>query len=429
MPVPLTPFCHESGAASGVAEIHHERCFPARNFRHKPRWFCDLRLVTYMHMQGRQWNSNKGAVMKRSLPFLVLMAASTVLLAQTSPAPAGGWRRVNEPTPAPASMQPPVQSPGADSQDPTQPVDRSDQYGQPAQSYPQYGQPAQPAQSYPQYGQAAQPAQPKESAPAPAPQPAYGLPARVTLQPGTYVTVRVNDMLSSDRNQVGDPFSAVLAQPLVVDGIVVAQAGQSVYGRVAAVQRQHSSTPSRLGLELTGLTLADGTQAPVRSQLVSRQGGRTPAGAQAATIAGATAVGATIGSVADWGTGALAGGGIGAAAGIIGVLMTRNHPTVVYPETALTFRIESPVTISTTRAPQAFRFVGPEDYNRPMVIQTRPRPPGAYPYPAPAPYYGPYGYPYSYAYPYPYWGPSIMLWGGGYWGGPYWRGGRWGRWR
>jgi len=40
-------------------------------------------------------------------------------------------------------------------------------------------------------------------------------------------------------------------------------------------------------------------------------------------------------------------------------------PTVVYPETALTFRIETPVTISTTRAPQAFRYVDPNEYDRP----------------------------------------------------------------
>jgi hypothetical protein len=134
-----------------------------------------------------------------------------------------------------------------------------------------------------------------------------------------------------------------------------------------------------------------------------------------------------VGGIAAWGRGAAIGAGAGAAAGIIGVMVTRNHPTVVYPETALTFEITSPVTISTTRAPQAFRYVGPEDYDRPAP-QFAQRPPAAGPR---AYYYGPgyypyYGYPYPYGY-YPYspyyWGPGF---GVGIAIGPRWG---WGRWR
>src|ERR1051326_7105907 len=155
--------------------------------------------------------------------------------------------------------------------------------------------------------------------------PAYGLPREVTLKPGTYVTVRINQPLSSDRNHEGDPFSATLMQPVVVDGIVIAQRGQSVYGRVAEAEKAHVDKPSRLKLELTGLTLADGTQVQMQSQLLTRQGGSTPGAVQAGTGAGTTAVGAAIGGAAAWGTGAAIGAGAGAAAGIIGVLVTRHH--------------------------------------------------------------------------------------------------------
>ena len=51
-----------------------------------------------------------------------------------------------------------------------------------------------------------------------------------------------------------------------------------------------------------------------------------------------------------------------AAAGIIGVLLTRGRPTVIYPESVLTFRLEAPVAFSTDRAPQAFRYVDTQDY-------------------------------------------------------------------
>jgi hypothetical protein len=237
------------------------------------------------------------------------------------------------------------------------------------------------------------------------------------------VTVRIGQPLSSDRNQPGDTFVASLAQPVVVDGIVVAQRNQMVYGRVAEAEHSHADQPSRLALELTNMTLADGTQVPIRSQLVGRQGGTTPTGQQVGTVATTTAVGAMIGAVAGWGTGAAIGAGVGAAAGITGVLMTRNHATVVYPETALTFAISAPVPIETARAPQAFRYVGPEDYSHAPVNAELQRRPVAGPYPygyyAPYPYYGPYyygGY-------YPYYGGFGVVVGRGYgWGrGGYYR--------
>jgi hypothetical protein len=338
---------------------------------------------------------------------LLALAASGLVFAQTQP-PNGGWRRVGDPPPAPAAQPAPQQG-----QNP-EPVDRSEADGQQAPATPPpMTQPMDQAQMAP-------------AAP-PANRPAYGLPAMLTLKPGTYISARIAQTLSSDHNQPGDTFVAHLAQPVVVDGVVVAQRNQTVYGRVAEVQKHHADQPSRLGLELTSITLADGTQVPVRSQLITRTGTSTPAGVQAGTVAATTVGGAAIGGAVGWGTGAAIGAGAGAVAGIAGVLLTRHHPTVVYPETALTFGVEAPVTISTVRAPQAFRFVGPEDYNQPYNAQLGPRPaprPGYY-----SPYYGypaysyPYAYPYAYA-PYPYygwgWGPSVGVWVGG---------GRWGRWR
>jgi hypothetical protein len=347
---------------------------------------------------------------------LIALAATGLVLAQSQP-PTGGWRRVGDPPPQPAAAPAPaaVPAPMDQGQNP-EPVDRSDAYGQPAQPAPAAAE--VPPQAAPQPALQAAPQA------APASRPAYGLPAEVTLKPGTYVTARIDQALSSDHNQPGDTFVAQLAQPLVVDGVVVAQRGQNVYGRVAEVQKQNSGRPSRLGLELTSLTLADGTQVPIRSQLVARTGRSTPAGVQAGTVAATTGIGAAIGAAADWGTGAAIGAGAGAIAGIAGVLLTRNHPTVVYPETALTFRLESPMTISTVRAPQAFRFVGPEDYNQPYNAALQPRPPAR----APGAYFAPYGYgypsPYAYGYPYPYWG-----WGPGFGIAIYGHGGHYRRWR
>lgn len=248
-------------------------------------------------------------------------------------------------------------------------------------------------------------------------------PSQLTIKAGTYVTVRVNQALSSDHNQPGDAFSATLVRPIVVDGFVVAQTGQTLGGRVAEAQKAgRVQGVSKLAVQLTDLTVVDGQNFPVRSQLVGRTGS-TSVGRDAAAVGGTTALGAIIGGAADWGRGAAIGAGVGAAGGLIGVLLTRGHPTVIYPEQVLTFRLEEPIIVSTERSPMAFRTVEPEDYqqglqaSRPM----RQRPPcGPYGCGGPAPYagvYPPYPYPYYYGPAYPYWGPSVgFFYGRGFWG-------------
>ncbi len=270
----------------------------------------------------------------------------------------------------------------------------------------------------------AQPPNPEpvdRSAAAGAPQhslPAYGLPPQVTLKAGTYINVRINQTLSSDHSHVGDTFSASLIQPVIVDGVVVAPRGQIVYGRVGEAEKAHGGKDSRLGLELTSLTLADGTQAPIHSQLVAMHGPQTPGRVEAGTVVGTTAVGAAVGGVAARGEGAAIGAGAGAAAGLAAVLLTHNHPTLLYPETALTFNVTTPVVVNTYNAVQAFRFVGPEDYQA-NTTQVAPRPTLVRPAHVYGPGYYPYGYPYYYPY-YPYyWGPSFGV-GIGF-GGRRWR--------
>jgi hypothetical protein len=247
------------------------------------------------------------------------------------------------------------------------------------------------------------------------PPPNYNVPAQLIIKPGTYVTIRTNQWLSSDQNHVGDTFTGTLEQPVIVDGIVVAQRGQSVYGRVTEAQKAgRVEGTSRLGMHLTDLTLADGQQEIIQSQMINRSG-PTSNGRDAAAIAGTTALGAAIGAGVDWGRGAAIGAGAGAAAGILGVLLTRGHPTVVYPETVMTFQTTAPAIVATDRSPQAFQPVNTQpDYGpapapaqgaRPPAVSCyncAPPPPAPAPYPAP--YYAPYPYPYAYSYPYPYFG-------------------------
>jgi hypothetical protein len=307
-----------------------------------------------------------------------VLLSATALFAQNP-----GWRRVGEPAPTASA-------------DPSTPVAGPDDVAEPA------GPPA---------------AEPPAN---------VGLPPQLNIPAGKFIVVRIAQPLSSDHNQVGDFFTATLAEPIVIDGIVVAQRGQTVSGRVTQVDKGgRVSGVAKLGVQLTQLTAVDGQQLPIQTQFIGRNA-RTTAGRDAGVVAGTTAAGAAVGAAADWGRGAAIGAGAGAALGIAGVLLSRGAPAVLYPESLLSFRLEQPVTVDTQRAPQAFQPVNPNEYQSGPDLRTGPGapPPGAAGPGGPAPYPG-YGYGYGYAAPYPYpyayapyayypyYGPSFGLWFGG----------------
>ncbi len=117
-----------------------------------------------------------------------------------------------------------------------------------------------------------------------------------------------------------------------------------------------------------------------------------------------TGTGAAIGAAAAGGPGAAIGAGAGFVASVAGVLLTRGKPTIITPETLLTFKTEQPVTISTVRGQLAFRPVTQADYQPSQQPRNanyrrlRPYPyyygPGYYPPPPPPGYYYGPGYPY-----------------------------------
>ena len=370
---------------------------------------------------GQALAQSQGAMTRHTFAVEVLSSwaiamAGTAVAQDQTPRP---WRSVNDPAPAGVEAPPPPNSPSAGfDQGAAGQLPPNYQQGPGAQ-----GQAAQqgPPPNYPQQGAGGGPAGNDN----------YGIPPRLTIPAGSFVSVRVNGWLSSDRNHQGDSFTATLNQPLVVDGIVVAQRGQTIAGRVTQAEKAgRVEGTSKLGVELTDLTLVDGSTVQVRSQMIDRNG-PTSVGRDVGAIGATTALGAVIGAGVGLGRGAAIGAGAGAAAGIIGVLLTRGRPTVIYPESELTFRLDAPVMVATDRAPQAFRYAEQPDYQRdggggrPGYAAR----PGQAPYGAPGAYggYGAYAapvapYPYygGYGYGYPgYYGPGFGLYigpGYGYYG-------------
>src|SRR5258708_1020089 len=267
--------------------------------------------------------------------------------APSGPPPSGGWRRFE------------ANGPSASNQDAPPPADQDQAPPPPRrQLRPRYQGP-----------------------------PLSNAPVRLTVPAGTWITVHVDEPISSDHSQAGDSFTATLAQPVIVDGHVVAHRGQMVAGGVSEAQKAgRVKGVSRLGLELTEMAAADGRQVQLKTKLMERRG-ETSYGRDAAAIGTTVGAGAAIGAAVDGGVG----GGVGAAAGVVAStirrLLTRGRDTVVYPEQPLTFRLET--SISVDPYDEAFQYVSQEDYDRrPPARRVAPRA-----YGPPPPYYG---YPYYY---------------------------------
>ena len=192
-------------------------------------------------------------------------------------------------------------------------------------------------------------------------------PPLLILPAGTVVAVQSLEILSSDQQHPGDRFVAELRHPLVVDGWVVARPGQTVVGRIADANKAgRVKGISNISLVLEQIVLVNGHQSSVETELVGRAGPKSH-GRDLTTVVVTTGAGAAIGSICGT-RGAAIGAAAGATAGIAGVLLTRGERVEIDQEELLTFRLSSPLPVSTTEGQHAFWPVEPGDYALPILV-------------------------------------------------------------
>lgn len=180
---------------------------------------------------------------------------------------------------------------------------------------------------------------------APVPPPPPPKPQKVTIPAGTQLTVRLDQPLDSERNQVGDSFRASLGAPVVVDDETVIPVGADVTGRVAAVQSAgRFAGASVLTLDLTSLSV-NGKTYNLQTNQWSRQG-KGEGTNTAVKAGGGAALGAVIGGLASGGRGAAIGAVAGGAAGT-GVAATQKGQQIkLGTEATLNFQLTSALTVT-----------------------------------------------------------------------------------
>jgi hypothetical protein len=183
---------------------------------------------------------------------------------------------------------------------------------------------------------------------APPPPPPPPVVKTVTLAAGTVIPIRMTDTLDSASTQSNSVFHGSLAGDLIADGMVVARTGASVVGRVVtAKDAAHFSGSSELSIELTRIDTVDHPLDVVTDAFTKQGNGR---GKNTATKAGGgAALGAIIGALAGGGKGAaigaVTGGGVGAGVNAV----TRGQQVQIPTETLVNFRLQSPISVTTSK--------------------------------------------------------------------------------
>jgi hypothetical protein len=161
-----------------------------------------------------------------------------------------------------------------------------------------------------------------------------------TVPTGTRVAVSMGETLAASRNNAGDSFSGVLAEPLVSEsGATVYARGTRVSGTVAAAKgRGRFKGAGDLAIELTSI----GGQRVSTSEYEKAQSGKGKR--TGAMIGGGAGLGAIIGGLAGGGKGALIGGLAGAGAGTAASAYTGNKDVIIPAESVITFTLTAPLS-------------------------------------------------------------------------------------
>jgi hypothetical protein len=194
----------------------------------------------------------------------------------------------------------------------------------------------------------AAPAQEPVQVVAPPPPPPPPVVKTVTLPAGTVIPIRMTDTLDSEKTQPNTVFHGSLAGDLIADGMVVARSGAAVTGRViTAKDAAHFAGSAELSIELTRIDTVDHPVDVVTDAYDKQGAGRGKN--TAIKTGGGAAVGAILGGLLGGGKGAAigaaSGGGIGA--GVNGV--TRGQQVQIPTETLVTFHLQSPISVNTSR--------------------------------------------------------------------------------
>ncbi|MEZ4416663.1 MAG: hypothetical protein R3E10_13025 [Gemmatimonadota bacterium] len=183
----------------------------------------------------------------------------------------------------------------------------------------------------------------RESASAP-----ESAPPRTLLTAGTSIRLRVDERVSTESHATGQRFRMTVQEPVQgPNGVVQVPAGAVAWGRVTEAHESTSADdPAVLAIALEGIEIGGASRpiAATATEVAVDAGSRDSSVETAGKIAVGAAAGAILGQVLGKDTeSTLKGAGVGAVAGTIVALSTRDGHAVLPQGSTVTVRLDAPL--------------------------------------------------------------------------------------
>ena len=160
------------------------------------------------------------------------------------------------------------------------------------------------------------------------------------------IGLQIETAVTSERARVEDRVDARVTRDVKVGDHVAIPAGSQVLGSIIQVDRGGKlKERAKLGVRFHTLVLADGTQVPIRTDTVYREG-VAPSNESAAKIGGSAVGGAILGAIFGGAKGAMIGGTAGAAGGTAMVMAGDRNAATLAAGATVTVRLQQPVTVT-----------------------------------------------------------------------------------
>lgn len=155
--------------------------------------------------------------------------------------------------------------------------------------------------------------------------------------------------VSTETAKLEDPVEARVTREVQVGNRVAIPVGTRMLGSVTLAERGGKmKEQAKLAVRFHTLVLADSTRLPVQTEAIHREGD-SPGKESAAKVGAAAAGGAILGAILGGGKGAAIGGAVGAAGGTAAVMAGGRNPAVLTSGTAITVRLQQPLTVTVER--------------------------------------------------------------------------------
>ena len=201
--------------------------------------------------------------------------------------------------------------------------------------------PAPPVDTY-----SSEPRQPAEHAASTPPAPRFD---ELTVPAEAVIGLQLESTITSESARVEDRVEARVTRDVRTNGRVAIPSGSRVLGSVSLVERGGKMRErARLGVRFHTIVLADGSELPVQTETVYREG-EAPGNASAAKVGGGAIGGAILGAILGGGKGAAIGAGVGAGAGTAAVMAGGRRQAEIRAGSPVTVKVLSPVTVTVER--------------------------------------------------------------------------------